>query len=149
MNFPFHCKNFFHCDEIIACLHVQLKKQFSPKITAISLNIEETVYSKNYCYQLQLYEIFLISLRIHHRGDRTDKFGKVPECWCDPNESENAEFQEDTKFMKRRGGKYEAIDTDPVLQTGGEPSTWFPPERLVHLAYSLLFLFLFYSSCSL
>ena len=33
--------------------------------------------------------------------------------------------------------------TASVLQTGGEPSTWFPPERLVHLAYSLLFSFVF------
>ena len=33
--------------------------------------------------------------------------------------------------MKSRWLNYPAIDTEPVCQTGGKPSTWFPPGGLV------------------
>ena len=38
-----------------------------------------------------------------------------------------------TKFTDVRGCLAEPIDRGSVLEAGGKPSTWFPPEGLVEL----------------
>ena len=43
-------------------------------------------------------------------------------------------FAKNTPILRTR---YSQIHVAGVLQTGGKPSTWFPPERLVELCFNV------------
>ena len=45
-----------------------------------------------------------------------------------------------SKVTDLRGPRRRPITTATVCTTGGEPSTWFPPERLVEQEYTIFFI---------